>query len=128
MKYELELLKLQIDELKMATREAASLGASVTEGRQRLSRELHLIEDNIRERERELRLTQRKRRNVGAVPAGTGKATWDVKFITPGNDNISSSAVGTSGATEDEDTGIANGMRELELRLQHELEELEEQE
>ena len=129
MKYELELLKLQIDELKMATREAASLGASVTEGRQRLSRELHLIEDNIRERERELRLTQRKRRNVAAVPSGTGKTTidWDVKFI-PGKDNISSSAVGASGATEDEDTGIANGMRELELRLQHELEELEEQE
>ena len=133
MKYELELLKLQIDELKMATREAASLGASVTEGRQRLSRELKMIEDNIRERERELRLTQRKRRNVAAVPSGTGKATidWDVKFIQ-GNDNISSSTTTTTsggggalGGAEDEDTGIAVGMRELELRLQHELEEQE---
>lgn len=41
MKYELELLKKQIDELKMA-----SLGGlTVSEGRQRLSHELHLIEE-----------------------------------------------------------------------------------
>lgn len=46
MKYELELLKQQIDELKMATLDAASLGGlAVSEGRQRLSRELHLIEE-----------------------------------------------------------------------------------
>ena len=108
MKYELELLKQQIDELKMATCEATVL----TEGRQRLSRELHLIEDNIREKERELRLTQRKRRNVANLPVnGKTAAEWDVKFFNCFED--------------DEDNGIANGMRELELRLQHELEEQE---
>jgi len=109
MKLELEMLKQQIDELKMATRESV-----LTEGRQRLARELHLIEENIRDKERELRLTQRKRRNVSNLPVN-GKATatvdWDMKFFTSSED--------------DEDNGIANGMRELELRLQHELEEQE---
>ena len=109
MKLELEMLKQQIDELKMATRESA-----LSEGRQRLARELHLIEENIRDKERELRLTQRKRRNVSNLPVN-GKATatvdWDMKFFNSSED--------------DEDNGIANGMRELELRLQHELEEQE---
>ena len=108
MKYELEMLKQQIDELKMATRD------------QRQRRELHLIEENIRDKERELRLTQRKRRNVASLPVN-GKAAsaaamapcpdWDVKFL--------------HGVEDDEDNGIANGMRELELRLQHELEDQE---
>ncbi len=37
----------------------------------------------------------------------------------------SSAGGAASGHNDDEDTGIANGMRELELRLQHELEEPE---
>jgi hypothetical protein len=37
----------------------------------------------------------------------------------------SSAGGASSGHNDDEDTGIANGMRELELRLQHELEEPE---
>lgn len=117
MKYELELIKQQIDELKMATREA-SIGC-MTEGRQRLSRELHLIEENIREKERQLRLTQRKRRNVTTPVHGKATLDWDVKFFNGFNDPV---VVATG---DDEDTGIANGMRELELRLQHELEEQE---
>jgi len=110
MKYELEVLKQQIDELKMATREATV----VTEGRQRLAHELHLIEDNIREKERQLRLTQRKRRNVSSLPLVNGKTTidWDIQFFN-------------SFDQDEEDNGIASGMRELELRLQHELEDQE---
>ena len=118
MKYELELIKQQIDELKMATREA-SIGC-MTEGRQRLSRELHLIEENIRDKERQLRLTQRKRRNVTTPVHGKATLDWDVKFFNGFNDPVATVATG-----DDEDTGIANGMRELELRLQHELEEQE---
>lgn len=121
MKYELELIKQQIDELKMATREA-SIGC-MTEGRQRLSRELHLIEENIREKERQLRLTQRKRRNVATPVHGKTPIDWDVKFFNGFNDPSSVTTTATTG--DDEDTGIANGMRELELRLQHELEEQE---
>lgn len=122
MKYELELIKQQIDELKMATRDA-SIGC-MTEGRQRLSRELHLIEENIREKERQLRLTQRKRRNVTTPVHGKAPIDWDVKYFNGFNEN--SSLLVTAGSTgDDEDTGIANGMRELELRLQHELEEQE---
>lgn len=120
MKYELELIKQQIDELKMATREA-SIGC-MTEGRQRLSRELHLIEENIREKERQLRLTQRKRRNVATPVHGKAPIDWDVKFFNGFNDPL---VVTTTTTGDDEDTGIANGMRELELRLQHELEEQE---
>ncbi|XP_032779131.2 roquin-1 [Daphnia magna] len=117
MKYELELIKQQIDELKMATREA-SIGC-MTEGRQRLSRELHMIEENIREKERQLRLTQRKRRSVATPVHGKAPIDWDVKFFNGFSDPL---AITTG---DDEDTGIANGMRELELRLQHELEEQE---
>jgi len=112
MKYELEVLKQQIDELKMATHEATV----VSEGRQRLAHELHLIEDNIREKERQLRLTtQRKRRNVSSNLPLNGKTTptidWDMQFFNSFDD--------------EEDNGIASGMRELELRLQHELEDQE---
>lgn len=105
-----QVLKQQIDELKMATREATV----VTEGRQRLAHELHLIEDNIREKERQLRLTQRKRRNVSSLPLVNGKTTidWDIQFFN-------------SFDQDEEDNGIASGMRELELRLQHELEDQE---
>ena len=110
-----QVLKQQIDELKLATREATA----VTEGRQRLSHELHLIEDNIREKERQLRLTQRKRRNnVTNPPQINGKATatatidWDIQFFNTFDQ-------------DEEDNGIASGMRELELRLQHELEDQE---
>ena len=112
MKYELELIKQQIDELKMATREASMM----TEGRQRLSRELHLIEENIREKERQLRLTQRKRRNVATPVHGKATIDWDVVKLFNGFNEPT---------VDDEDTGIANGMRELELRLQHELEDQE---
>lgn len=126
MKHELEVLKQQIDELKMATRDASLLSEGASIGR--LSRELNLIQEDIREKERQLRLTQRKRRNV-ATPGHHGKAAvdWEVKYFNGFNDAIASAANPsvTSGAGEDEDTGIANGMRELELRLQHELEEQE---
>ena len=106
------MLKQQIDELKMATHEATV----VSEGRQRLAHELHLIEDNIREKERQLRLTtQRKRRNVSSNLPLNGKTTptidWDMQFFNSFDD--------------EEDNGIASGMRELELRLQHELEDQE---
>ena len=119
MRYDLEILKQQIEELKMATREASVL----TEGRQRLARELHLIEENIREKERQLRLPQRKRR-IGNLPVNSSKVNtvppspplvkdhvidWEMQLFTSSED--------------DEDVGIATGMRELELRLFQELED-----
>lgn len=84
-----------------------------------------------------MRLTQRKRRNVAALPSNGTKAAnscltstgssssldWDMKFFN--GFDPSSAGGAASGHNDDEDTGIANGMRELELRLQHELEEPE---
>lgn len=127
MKHELELLKQQIDELKMATRDASLLSEGASIGL--LSRELNLIQEDIREKERQLRLSQRKRRN-GATPGHHGKAAvdWEVKYFNGFHDAIGPPCANPAPAAasgDDEDTGIANGMRELELRLQHELEEQE---
>lgn len=92
------------------------------------------VTNSIREKERELRLSQRKRRNVAALPNNGNKAAnscssaassaldWDVRFF---NGIHHQGIEAGHGHNDDEDTGIANGMRELELRLQHELEEQE---
>lgn len=106
MKQQLQTLEKKINDLKLATQTAA-----LTEG-EKLTQELHLIEHGIREKEKELRLTQ-----LVSGPVGLNTFNWN-------RDAWSSSGY----RSDDEDSyevGIANDMRELELRWEFELEEHE---
>ncbi|PSN35868.1 hypothetical protein C0J52_11651 [Blattella germanica] len=100
--------------------QGATLNEHLSEG-EKLTQELQLIEQGIREKEKELRLNQLVSASL-ASPAMTavgwnkdGSVNWNVKS----NGEYRS---------DDEDTyeaGIANDMRELEMRLEFELEEQE---
>ena len=108
-KQQLKHLERKINDLKLATQ-----GAAFTEG-ERLTQELQMIEAGIREREKDVR-------NWCPYGGGTSIQQPDNNFVT----NYGMSKEYKS--EEDEDTyeaGIANDMRELELRWDFELQEQE---
>ncbi|KAK9500416.1 hypothetical protein O3M35_001687 [Rhynocoris fuscipes] len=103
MKQQLRTLEKKINDLKLAAESPAAL----SEG-EKLSQELQIIEQGIREREKQLRLNQ-----MGTGTSWNGEA-WPVyrneEYV----------------AQEDSyEAGIANDIRELELRWEYELEEQE---
>uniref|UniRef100_A0A069DZL4 RING-type E3 ubiquitin transferase n=1 Tax=Panstrongylus megistus TaxID=65343 RepID=A0A069DZL4_9HEMI len=105
MKQQLRTLEKKINDLKLAAENPAAL----SEG-EKLSQELHIIEQGIREREKQLRLNQI---GTGTTTSWNGE-TWPVyrseEYL----------------AQEDSyEAGIANDIRELELRWEYELEEQE---
>ncbi|XP_073975142.1 RING finger and CCCH-type zinc finger domain-containing protein roquin isoform X2 [Rhodnius prolixus] len=105
MKHQLRTLEKKINDLKLAAENPAAL----SEG-EKLSQELQIIEQGIREREKQLRLNQL---GTGTTTNWNGE-TWPVyrseEYL----------------AQEDSyEAGIANDIRELELRWEYELEEQE---
>ncbi|XP_071877832.1 RING finger and CCCH-type zinc finger domain-containing protein roquin isoform X1 [Bombus fervidus] len=106
-KQQLRHLEKKINDLKLATQ-----GATFTAG-ERLAQELQMIEAGIREKEKDVR---------NWSPYGT------VPWIQSSNNLLSSQNFSQDYKTEEEDTyeaGIANDMRELELRWEFELQEQE---
>ncbi|XP_014291504.1 roquin-1 isoform X1 [Halyomorpha halys] len=105
MKLQLRTLEKKINDLKLATEGSAAL----SEG-EKLSQELHLIEQGIREREHQLRMCSQNQLSVGGSKPVWNGENWP------------------SFRPEEEDSyeaGIANDIRELELRWEYELEEQE---
>ncbi|KOC63223.1 Roquin [Habropoda laboriosa] len=106
-KQQLKHLEKKINDLKLATQ-----GATFTAG-ERLAQELQMIEAGIREKEKDVR---------NWSPYGT------VPWIQSSNNLLSSQNFNQDYKPEEEDTyeaGIANDMRELELRWEFELQEQE---
>ncbi|XP_015586020.1 roquin-2 isoform X2 [Cephus cinctus] len=106
-KQQLKHLEKKINDLKLATQ-----GAAFSEG-ERLAQELQMIEAGIREKEKDVRNWS----PYGSVP-----------WIQPPSNLLSNHNMNRDYRAEDEDTyevGIANDMRELELRWEFELEEQE---
>ncbi|XP_039305646.1 uncharacterized protein LOC105205842 isoform X2 [Solenopsis invicta] len=116
-KQQLKHLEKKINDLKLATQGATTF---VTAG-ERLTQELRMIEAGIRERERDVR--------NWSNPFGSGTGTNTIPWIQQSsNDWLSNQEYNTDYKTEEEDTyeaGIANDMRELELRWEFELREQE---
>ncbi|XP_011865091.1 PREDICTED: uncharacterized protein LOC105560525 [Vollenhovia emeryi] len=116
-KQQLRHLEKKINDLKLATQGATTF---VTAG-ERLTQELRMIEAGIRERERDVR--------NWSNPYGGGTGTTTIPWIQQSpNDWLSNQEYGTDFKTEEEDTyeaGLANDMRELELRWEFELREQE---
>ncbi|XP_017892553.1 roquin-1 isoform X2 [Ceratina calcarata] len=106
-KQQLKHLEKKINDLKLATQ-----GATFTAG-ERLAQELQMIEAGIREKEKDVR---------NWSPYGT------VPWIQSSNNLLSPQNFNADYKPEEEDTyeaGIANDMRELELRWEFELQEQE---
>lgn len=106
-KQQLKHLEKKINDLKLATQ-----GATFTAG-ERLAQELQMIEAGIREKEKDVR---------NWSPYGT------VPWIQSSTSLLSNQSFNQDYKTEEEDTyeaGIANDMRELELRWDFELQEQE---
>ncbi|KAG5326633.1 RC3H1 protein, partial [Pseudoatta argentina] len=116
-KQQLRHLEKKINDLKLATQGATTF---VTAG-ERLTQELRMIEAGIRERERDVR--------NWSNPYGGSTGTTSIPWIQQStNDWLSNQEYNTDYKTEEEDTyeaGIANDMRELELRWEFELREQE---
>ncbi|XP_071646841.1 uncharacterized protein Roq [Temnothorax longispinosus] len=116
-KQQLRHLEKKINDLKLATQGATTF---VTAG-ERLTQELRMIEAGIRERERDVR--------NWSNPYGGGTGTTTIPWIQQSpNDWLSNQEYNTDYKTEEEDTyeaGLANDMRELELRWEFELREQE---
>ncbi|KAL0120640.1 hypothetical protein PUN28_008374 [Cardiocondyla obscurior] len=117
-KQQLKHLEKKINDLKLATQGATTF---VTAG-ERLTQELRMIEAGIRERERDVR--------NWSNPYGNGTGTTTIPWIQQSpNDWLSNQIINnTDYKTEEEDTyeaGLANDMRELELRWEFELREQE---
>lgn len=112
LKQQLRNLEKQLNDLKLATQTPCG---ALSEG-EKLTHELQLIEQGIREKEKELRLNHRASTSITAVGWNKdGTVNWGLKS----NGDYRS---------DEEDTyeaGIANDMRELEMRLEYELEEQE---
>lgn len=114
-KQQLRHLEKKINDLKLATQGATTF---VTAG-ERLTQELRMIEAGIRERERDVR-------NWSNPYGGTGTTT--IPWIQQSSNDWLSNHHNMDYKTEEEDTyeaGIANDMRELELRWEFELREQE---
>ncbi|KAL6268803.1 hypothetical protein P5V15_001927 [Pogonomyrmex californicus] len=112
-KQQLRHLEKKINDLKLATQGATTF---VTTG-ERLTQELRMIEAGIRERERDVR--------NWSNPYSSNTDAW---IQQSSNDWLSNQEYSTDYKTEEEDTyeaGIANDMRELELRWEFELREQE---
>ena len=106
-KQQLKHLEKKINDLKLATQ-----GATFSAG-ERLAQELQMIEAGIREKEKDVR---------NWSPYGT------VPWIQSPNNMLSTQNFNQDYKSEEEDTyeaGIANDMRELELRWEFELQEQE---
>ncbi|KAL2729391.1 roquin-2 isoform X1 [Vespula squamosa] len=106
-KQQLKHLEKKINDLKLATQ-----GAAFTAG-ERLAQELQMIEAGIREKEKDVR---------NWSPYGT------VPWIQSPASLLTNQSFNQDYKTEEEDTyeaGIANDMRELELRWEFELQEQE---
>ncbi|KZC04845.1 PREDICTED: roquin-1 [Dufourea novaeangliae] len=106
-KQQLKHLEKKINDLKLATQ-----GATFTAG-ERLAQELQMIEAGIRDKEKDVR---------NWSPYGT------VPWIQSSNNLLGTQNYSQDYKTEEEDTyeaGIANDMRELELRWEFELQEQE---
>ncbi|XP_018398850.1 PREDICTED: roquin-2 [Cyphomyrmex costatus] len=116
-KQQLRHLEKKINDLKLATQGATTF---VTAG-ERLTQELRMIEAGIRERDRDVR--------NWSNPYGGSTETTTIPWIQQStNDWLSNQEYNTDYKTEEEDTyeaGIANDMRELELRWEFELREQE---
>lgn len=113
LKQQLRNLEKQLNDLKLATQGPC---APLSEG-EKLTHELQLVEQGIREKEKELRLNH--------LVAST--AITAVGWNKDGTVNWGLKSNGEY-RSDDEDTyeaGIANDMRELEMRLEYELEEQE---
>lgn len=107
-KQQLKHLEKKINDLKLATQ-----GATFTAG-ERLAQELQMIEAGIREKEKDVR---------NWSPYGT-----TIPWIQSTNNLLGSQSFNQDYKPEEEDTyeaGIANDMRELELRWEFELQEQE---
>lgn len=117
-KQQLRHLEKKLNDLKLATQGATTF---FTTG-ERLAQELRMIEAGIRERERDMR-------NWSCNPYGTGTGTTTFPWIQQSsNDWLSNQEYNQDYKIEEEDTyeaGIANDMRELELRWEFELREQE---
>ncbi|XP_050450519.1 roquin-2 isoform X4 [Cataglyphis hispanica] len=115
-KQQLRHLEKKLNDLKLATQ-----GATIFTAGERLAQELQMIEAGIRERERDMR-------NWSCNPYGAGTTTFPW-IQQPSNDWLSNQEYNQDYKIEEqEDTyeaGIANDMRELELRWEFELREQE---
>ncbi|RZF48028.1 hypothetical protein LSTR_LSTR002094 [Laodelphax striatellus] len=106
LKQQIRTLRKKINDLKIAAH-----GSAVTDTEQ-LSHELQLVEQGIREKEKELRLNRLAATTLGLDDLSWNKHSWNSSDYR----------------SDDEDSyevGIANDMRELELRWEFELEEQE---
>ncbi|XP_012542094.1 roquin-2 isoform X2 [Monomorium pharaonis] len=115
-KQQLKHLEKKINDLKLATQGATTF---VTAGE--LAQELRMIEAGIREREKDVQNWS----NPYSSSTGTATIPW---IQQSSNDWLSNQEYNTDYKTEEEDTyevGIANDMRELELRWEFELREQE---
>ncbi|KMQ85495.1 ring finger and ccch-type zinc finger domain-containing protein 2-like protein [Lasius niger] len=115
-KQQLRHLEKKLNDLKLATQGATTF---FTTG-ERLAQELRMIEAGIRERERDMR-------NWSCNPYGTGTTTFPW-IQQSSNDWLSNQEYNQDYKIEEEDTyeaGLANDMRELELRWEFELREQE---
>ncbi|XP_012257083.2 roquin-1 [Athalia rosae] len=105
-KQQLKHLEEKINELKLATQ-----GAAFSEG-ERLAQELQMIEAGIREKERDVR----------------NWSPYGMSWFQPSSNLVQNHNLNRDYGADEEDTyeaGIANDMRELELRWEFELEEHE---
>ncbi|XP_046410424.1 roquin-1 [Neodiprion fabricii] len=103
---QLKHLEKKINDLKLATQ-----GAAFSEG-ERLAQELQMIEAGIREKERDVR----------------NWSPYGMSWIQPSSNLVQNHNLNREYRPDEEDTyeaGIANDMRELELRWEFELEEQE---
>ncbi|XP_046391150.1 roquin-1 isoform X1 [Ischnura elegans] len=114
-KQQLRNLERKINDLKLATE-----GAAMSEG-ERLTQELQLIEQGIREKEKELRLNQLV--SASLVSPTYAPVGWNKDG--PVNWNLKSSSNYKNDDEDSYEKGIADDMRELELRWEYELEEQE---
>ncbi|KDR20501.1 roquin-1 [Zootermopsis nevadensis] len=117
LKQQLRNLEKQLNDLKLATQGPC---AALSEG-EKLTHELQIIEQGIQEKEKELRLNHL----VSASLAST--TITAIGWKRDGTVNWGLKSFGEY-RSDDEDTyeaGIANDMRELEMRLEFELEEQE---
>ncbi|XP_069705401.1 roquin-1 [Periplaneta americana] len=117
LKQQLRNLEKQLNDLKLATQGPC---APLSEG-EKLTQELQIIEQGIREKEKELRLNQ-------LVSASLTSPT--ITAVGWNKDGTVNWGIKSNGEyrSDDEDTyeaGIAHDMRELEMRLEFELEEQE---
>ncbi|XP_075229812.1 RING finger and CCCH-type zinc finger domain-containing protein roquin isoform X2 [Lycorma delicatula] len=117
---ESQKVKQQIRSLEKKINDLKLQGAVLTES-EKLSQELQLIEHGIREKEKELKLTQM----VSCTPVLTN-LNWNNN--NNNNNNNREGWNNTDYRSDDEDSyeaGIANDIKELELRWEFELEEHE---